>query len=1210
MKFREIFRFEFTNRLRRVSTWLFFIIVGAVAYLMIIGNYLYDARNGDFFLNAPWVIAMVTILANQLSWLMAASLAGGAAARDVSTGIYPLMYSAPISKTDYLGGRFLAAFTLNALIMLAVPIGILFAVYSSGLEADILGPFRPVTYLSVYFFLALPNAFIGTAIQFSLAALSRRTSASYIGGILLIVTARIGGPLVALLLGVKELGYLVDPTGVFYVSDLLKSWATSETNIHLVGLEGPLLTNRLLWIGISLGVFIFTYRRFQFSHSAKSFWRRRSRQQKETHAPLPVHWGVPASALISIPQVRRTFDIASHLRQVLTIAGTSFRTIMMKRSSLFYAFPFVLILLTLPGNLEFWNLELMTVPLLPRTEHMLRFLTAPLANTGNFLWVIISLLIIFYAEKLVWTERGAGLSEMTDAAPVPEWVLFLGKYLGLSLVLVTWLTLLMAAGMFVQVRMGYYNFEIGLYLQTLYGFQLSDYLLFALLVLVIHMLVNQKQIGRLVALTAYGLIGFVSLTGIEHNLLIFGADPGWSYTDMRGFGPSLGPWLWFKLYWVAWGLLLAVLARLFWVRSTEASLKSRIRLARARLTRPTAGMLLIAVGLIITLGGFIFYNTNILNTYHTASERMEQRAEYERRYGQYEDIPQPRLTNTNLQIELYPKRREAEIHGTYDLVNSTDFIIDSIHVATVQEVETSDITFDRAANRLLFDEDLSYRIYALEEPLQPSDSLKLYFEVQVKAHGFSNSGDDASVVANGTYFTNQAMLPAIGYQRNRELINAGVRRSYGLDPRPAIPSLYDVKARQDMNGSGKITFEAVLGTDENQIAVAPGVLRREWIKGGRRYFHYTTDAPIRNEYAIFSADYAVHEAQWNDPIRSGQSVAIQIYHHPGHDVNVDRVVKSMQVSLDYCTEEFGPYGHSYIRLIEYPGHGSGLHAESTTITHQEGLSLMNPEDNPQALDFVFAVIAHEMGHACRGIRYAPVEGAGLLSESLAWYRAMRVLEKTYGTEHLNRLRAQMLREAPIPPKRINLPLLQAATPYLNYRKGPFAMYALDEYLGEEQVRTALQRLHEKQVPGAPPAISLDLYSELQAVTPDSLGYLLHDLFEANIIWSFDTERTSAVQTEAGDWQVTLDVRARKVLVDTAGVETSLPLDDWVEIGVFAPSEGVDWPGEPLYLQKHRITSERQTITVPVPQRPAVAGIDPYDLLDWEDYDIREIEFEN
>lgn len=676
---------------------------------------------------------------------------------------------------------------------------------------------------------------------------------------------------------------------------------------------------------------------------------------------------------------------------------------------------------------------------------------------------------------------------------------------------------------------------------------------------------------------------------------------------MVGFGPSLGPWLWFKLYWAAWALLLAVVARLFWVRSMEGSIRSRFKVARQRLTRPTAVIAVTGMGLIIMLGGFIFYNTNMLNEFYTASERMEQRAEYERRYGQYEGIPQPRLTGTNLHIEIWPESREVDIRGTYHLVNRSAVAIDSIHLAT--EMETEGITFDRPAVRVLMDEDLGHRIFSLENPLQPGDSLWLSFVVHFETHGFRNSGVSTSVVANGTYFTNQAWLPAIGYQPSRELTNKEIRREHGLPPRPTL-SVYDVEARQDVTGGEEITFEAVVGTVENQIAVAPGVLRRSWTENGRRYFHYATNVPIGNQYAIFSADYEVHEARWNDPDGSEQVVAIQIYRHPEHDTNVDHVIRSVQASLDYCTEQFGPYPHSYVRLIEYRGHGSGLHAESTTITHQEGFSRLKPLEYPHALDFVFAVIGHEMGHTCRGINYAAVEGAGLMTESLAWYRAMRVVEETYGVKHLRRLRGQMLREAPIVPQRVNLPLLQATTPYLSYRKGPYAMYAMQQYIGKDQVIHALRRLHEKQDSGAPPATSLDLYRELQAVTPDSLRYLLHDLFEANIIWEFDTQRASAQQTGAGTWQVTLDVQARKVLVDTSGVETELPMDDWVEIGVFTPAEGVDWPGEPLYLQKHRITSEKQTITVRVPQRPELAGIDPYDLLDWEDYDIGEVEIES
>ena len=104
----------------------------------------------------------------------------------------------------------------------------------------------------------------------------------------------------------------------------------------------------------------------------------------------------------------------------------------------------------------------------------------------------------------------------------------------------------------------------------------------------------------------------------------------------------------------------------------------------------------------------------------------------------------------------------------------------------------------------------------------------------------------------------------------------------------------------------------------------------------------------------------------------------------------------------------------------------------------------------------------------------------------------------------------------------------------------------------------------------------------------------------NTFWELETERAAAEQTEAGTWQVTLDVRARKVVVDTAGVETELPMDDWVEIGVFAAAGEGNGSGGPIYVQKHSITSAAQTITVTVPHEPARPGIDPYNLLiDWE-----------
>ena len=165
-------------------------------------------------------------------------------------------------------------------------------------------------------------------------------------------------------------------------------------------------------------------------------------------------------------------------------------------------------------------------------------------------------------------------------------------------------------------------------------------------------------------------------------------------------------------------------------------------------------------------------------------------------------------------------------------------------------------------------------------------------------------------------------------------------------------------------------------------------------------------------------------------------------------------------------------------------------------------------------------------------------------------------------------------------------------------------------MGRPRVDLAFRRLMENPRPGG--ATSLDLYRELQAVTPDSLRPLLHDLFAANTFWELETERATAKQTAAGAWQVTIRVKARKVTVAATGVETEVPMNEWVPIGVFAPTEGQGSEfGETLYMGKHRIRSGPQTITVTVRKKPSDAGIDPYVvLIDTERFDnVEEVQIE-
>jgi ABC-2 type transport system permease protein len=444
------------------------------------------------------------------------------------------------------------------------------------------------------------------------------------------------------------------------------------------------------------------------------------------------------------------------------------------------------------------------------------------------------------------------------------------------------------------------------------------------------------------------------------------------------------------------------------------------------------------------------------------------------------------------------------------------------------------------------------------------------------------------VAANGTYFTVD-WIPSVGYRRGRELQGEADRREQGLDPRPEVPPRDDPAALMDIDWLKPITFEALVGTDEGQIAVAPGLLRRAWEQDGRRYFDYATDAPIGNNYAFFSAAYAVREGRWND-------VEIEIFHHPGHDLNVDRMLRGVHASLEVLTRRLGPYPHRQIRFVEIPGNRYTLQARPINVTYMEGFALLDPDGDPRGIDVVFATVAHEVAHKWWGGQLVParVEGAALLTESLAWYSALEVVEAAHGREHLGRLVGAMKEEYLSPRWRADVPLLRASDHFLVYRKGPFAMYALREYVGAERVNAALRRLLERHGSRtAPLPTSLDLYRELQAATPAELLPLLADLFERNTYWELSATRAGAERLETGEWRVTLDVRARKVVVDEANVETELPMDDLVEIGVFAA--GGDG-GPPPHLELRRVRSGEQRITVTVPWEPAAAGIDPRNLL--------------
>jgi aminopeptidase N len=316
------------------------------------------------------------------------------------------------------------------------------------------------------------------------------------------------------------------------------------------------------------------------------------------------------------------------------------------------------------------------------------------------------------------------------------------------------------------------------------------------------------------------------------------------------------------------------------------------------------------------------------------------------------------------------------------------------------------------------------------------------------------------------------------------------------------------------------------------------------------------------------------------------------------------MMNSIKKSLDYYIKNFGPYDHKEARIIEFPRVARFAQAFPGTMPYSESIGFIANLNHPDDIDFVFYVVAHEMGHQwwAHQVIGANMEGATLLSETMAQYSALMVMEKEYGRDTMrkflqyemdNYLRSrgtERLKERP-------LLTVEANQGYIHYRKGSVVLYYLKEMIGEEAVNRALRKVIHKYAYAPPPyPTSYALVDALREETPPNLEYLIKDLFEDITLFSNRTLQASAQKRPDGRYDVTIKVEAHKYKADAKGSETEVPVDDWIDIGAFAkPAKGKKY-GDTLYRDRIHMTLNNSTYTFTTASLPDKAGIDPFALL--------------
>src|SRR5271154_2044273 len=160
----NIFLFELQQRLRRISTYVYFVVYLALGCLFALlsggafaGGSVEFGTGGKVLVNSPYALNSIITYICFFGIVITAAIAGQATYQDIDSNSTPFFYTAPITKLDYLGGRYLAAFAVQVPIFASVGLGAWVATLMPWIDKTRLGPQMVGAYFQPYFINVLPN---------------------------------------------------------------------------------------------------------------------------------------------------------------------------------------------------------------------------------------------------------------------------------------------------------------------------------------------------------------------------------------------------------------------------------------------------------------------------------------------------------------------------------------------------------------------------------------------------------------------------------------------------------------------------------------------------------------------------------------------------------------------------------------------------------------------------------------------------------------------------------------------------------------------------------------------------------------------------------------------------------------------------------------------------------------------------------------------
>jgi ABC-2 type transport system permease protein len=795
----EFLRFELRYQLRHSVLWL-----SCVAFLLLgFGSsvspaFIFARMFGASHVNAPATVVLFMGIFTMLALVPTIAFAAEPVLRDFQTGMAEILYAMPVKKRQYILGRLAAGVVTTTVPFLCAILGSVLGATMPWLDPSVVGPVTVTPYIWGFLVIVLPNVLAIIAVDVSLATKTKSMGGVFVGVFAFFIFWIIAG--VVALGANQQVATLIDPFGTRAFSLAVRDLKPGDINTLLPALTGQLLTNRVVWLVISSSLIVWSLISFDRVKIATSIRRRElARQADAKHRVSRAVTAVFDTLLKGVPAplVRPTAQLLelSALKYGQAITSWAFMAVLALALTALAA-----------GASQIGS----ATTVHPVTYWMLSDLKQVMGAAG----IVIA---VFAAGELAFRDREVRINELVDTMPVPHGIRVAANIGVLTLLTLTAFTGAVVLLIGLQIADGTVVVDLSTWLLGT-TVVIVPIFCYGLIALALQMVVKTRIVGY-VAFAALALLAYLgSLSSALDFVVSFVLPPNLRYSDLNGYG---APLLTFWIVTARLGAVTALAIALTWPRQAPTGIGAKhggSGQRRARILSITV-LTLVVVGLSGVLSPLAGYHT----AGQDAQADLDRRADYEREHRSLLGAPQPVVSSVSTVVQIFPASRRATLSGSYTVENHTDQIISAIHFRLDPRAK---YMLEVQGEPQIGAQDAMFVIANLRKPLQPGESRILSFHVDVVSPRLANDGYTDPVLRNGTLIPAFSVLPQFGYDSQGEIVDPETRARMHLGDRPMSASPNQSMLGPNVSWLSK--FETTISTSDDQEAVAPGNLKKEW----------------------------------------------------------------------------------------------------------------------------------------------------------------------------------------------------------------------------------------------------------------------------------------------------------------------------------------------------------------------------------------------